>query len=132
MATPTPAPKPTPTPAPPPAPAATPTPAPSTSANGRKFTVKYRSAANVYLDAGRAAGVGEGDRLRVISGQATVAELEVAYVAELSASCTIVSETRPVRAGAVPLKGTWTQLIFSFMPITCMITCRGDPAPMLE
>ena len=80
-------------------PTATPALATSTSASGRKFTVKYRSAANVYLDAGRAAGLGEGDRLRVTSGQATVAELEIAYVAELSASCTIVSETRPVRAG---------------------------------
>jgi hypothetical protein len=71
------------------------------SASGRSFTVKYRSAANVYLDAGRAAGLGVGDRLRVASGPTTVAELQIAYAAELSASCTIVSETRPVHAGDI-------------------------------
>ena len=61
--------------------------------------MRYRSAANVYLDAGRAAGLSVGDRLRVVSGKDTIGELEVVYVAEQSASCKIVSETRPVRAG---------------------------------
>ena len=75
-------------------------PAPAT-ANAPKFNVKYRSAANAYLDGGRAAGLAVGDRLRVGSAKDAVAELEVAYVAEMSASCRIVSETRPVRAGDV-------------------------------
>ncbi len=66
--------------------------------------MKYRSAANVYLDGGRAAGLEVGDRLRVVSGQDTVAELEVAYAAEMSASCRVVSETRPVRAGDVAVR----------------------------
>jgi hypothetical protein len=68
-------------------------------ASGLRATVRYRSAANVYLDAGRAAGLGVGDRLRVVAGKEAVGELEVVYVAEKSASCKIVSETRPVRAG---------------------------------
>jgi hypothetical protein len=86
--------------APPPAAVAqAPTPPSPTSPTSRRFNVRYRSAANVYLDAGRAAGLGVGDRLRVVSGKDTVAELEVVYVAEQSASCRIVSETRPVRAG---------------------------------
>ena len=85
-------------------------PSPPAPASRRGFKVKYRSAANVYLDAGRAEGLNIGDRLRVVAGQATVAELEVVYVAELSASCKVLSETRPVRAGdvAVPLAGVAT------------------------
>lgn len=71
----------------------------SPPASGRSFTVKYRSTANVYLDAGRAAGLEVGDRLRVVAGQAAVGEVEVVYVAEMSASCKVLSETRPVRAG---------------------------------
>src|SRR4249919_1083997 len=63
------------------------------------FNVRYRSASNVYLDAGRAQGLVVGDRLRVVSGEATVAELEVLFAAEQSASCRVVSETRAVRAG---------------------------------
>jgi hypothetical protein len=85
-------PLPTSTTAAPPAPAAV---------TGTKFNVKYRSAGNAYLDGGRAAGLAVGDRLRVGSAKDAVAELEVAYVAEMSASCRIVSETRPVRAGDV-------------------------------
>jgi hypothetical protein len=37
----------------------------------------------------------------VVSGKETTAELEVVYVAEMSASCRIVSEARPVGAGDV-------------------------------
>jgi len=76
------------------------------------FSVRYRTASNVYLDAGRAQGLVVGDRLRVVSGEATVAELEVLFAAEQSASCRVVSETRAVRAGdtavLVPRKETKT------------------------
>lgn len=77
----------------------------SASAAGT-LSVKYRSAANIYLDGGRAQGLAIGDRLLVLSGQKTVAELEVVFVAEQSASCRVVSETRTVRAGdaVVPAK----------------------------
>jgi len=64
-----------------------------------EFRVKYRSASSVYLDGGRSRGLAVGDRLRVEDGESTVAELEVVYVADLSASCKILSEARPVRAG---------------------------------
>jgi hypothetical protein len=66
---------------------------------GRTFRVKYRSASSVYLEGGRAQGLMVGDQLRVQDGQAPVAELQVVYVSELSASCKILSESRPVRAG---------------------------------
>ena len=41
-----------------------------------------------------------------MAGQSTLAELEVVYAAEHSASCRVVSETRPVRAGDQALKVT--------------------------
>jgi hypothetical protein len=100
---PAPAPKPPPTAPEPPTPqasmsTATAPPAPIPTS---KFTVKYRSTANVYLDGGRSAGLEVGDRLRVLSGKDAVGELEVVYAADMSASCRVVSETRPVRAGDV-------------------------------
>jgi hypothetical protein len=92
------------------APVVTPTPgaalasaAPGTAlpalAAGTKFRVKYRSAASVYLEGGRAQGLVAGDRLRIQSGDSVVAQLEVVYAAEHSASCRVTSETRPVREG---------------------------------
>jgi hypothetical protein len=66
---------------------------------GKSFRVKYRSASNVYLEGGSAQGLAPGDRLRATDGKAVTAELEVSYVAEHSASCKPVSETRPVREG---------------------------------
>lgn len=70
------------------------------------LTVKYRSAASVYVDGGKAQGLSVGDRLLVIADGNTVAELEVVFLAERSASCRIVSEKRAVRAGdaVVPAK----------------------------
>lgn len=76
-----------------------PSPRPAT-ASGTTFRVKYRSTANVYLDAGRAQGLRVGDRLE-IADETAVAELEVDYVADRSASCKILSEKRPVRPGDV-------------------------------
>ncbi len=71
------------------------------AAAGPSYKVRYRTPTNVYLDAGRAAGLAVGDRLRVMDAQTVVAELEVVYAAEQSASCKVVSETRPVRVGDV-------------------------------
>jgi hypothetical protein len=50
------------------------------------FQVSYRSADAVYLDAGRAAGLAEGDRLEVVRDGEAIAEIEVVFVAEHSAS----------------------------------------------
>ncbi len=63
------------------------------------IAVKYRSTSHVYLDAGAGAGLQVGDRVRVVAGATTVAELEVVYVAEQSASCKVLSESRPVKQG---------------------------------
>jgi len=68
-------------------------------AQEKRLTVKYRSAGNVYLDGGSADGVAVGDRLAVSSGGETIGELEVVFIAERSASCRVVTEKRPVRAG---------------------------------
>ena len=77
-----------------------PRPEPAAPARGVTFKVKYRSAANVYLDAGRAQGLRVADRLEVVDAT-VVAELEVVYVADQSASCKLLSEKRPVRPGDV-------------------------------
>jgi len=63
------------------------------------LAVSYRSETAVYVSAGRAAGLAVGDRLAVMADKEKVAELEIAFLAEHSASCTIVSETRPVKPG---------------------------------
>ncbi len=94
------APAPATVPATPAAPAPTPASLPPSPAPGaRAFAVKYRSAGTVYLDAGLTAGLAVGDRLVVSDGKATLGELEVVYAADRSASCKVLSETRPVRAG---------------------------------
>ena len=70
-----------------------------TTGDGKTFSVRYRSAGNVYLDGGRAQGLSVGDRLQATAEKKPFAELEVLFVAEQSASCRLVSETRPVKAG---------------------------------
>jgi hypothetical protein len=70
-----------------------------TAAAPAEIRVKYRTATTVYLDAGRALGLTEGQRLVVRTGGQVVAALEVVYLAEHSASCRVVSETTPVAAG---------------------------------
>jgi hypothetical protein len=64
-----------------------------------RLEVKYRSAGTVYLAGGSADGLAVGDRLSVVTKGSTVGELEVVFLAEHSASCKVVSETRPVQAG---------------------------------
>jgi hypothetical protein len=54
--------------------------------------VRYRSAQTIYLDAGSAGGLVIGDRLEVVRGSESVGQIEVVFVAEHSASCTIVEE----------------------------------------
>ena len=70
-----------------------------TARRADQMSVTYRSATAVYVSGGRAAGVAVGDRLDVVSGGKTIAELEVAFLAEHSASCRIVSETGTVKVG---------------------------------
>ncbi len=56
-----------------------------------EIRVEHVTSSAVYLDSGRAEGLEVGDRLRVVdrSGK-TVAELEIAFVAEHSSSCPLV------------------------------------------
>jgi len=63
------------------------------------YTVSYVSGTAVYLDAGRAEGLHVGDRLRLVRSGEAVAEVEVAFVADHSASCRILTETRAVQQG---------------------------------
>jgi hypothetical protein len=65
----------------------------------RPIAVSYVSSGAVYLDAGRAEGLAPGARLKLVRGGETVAEIEVDFVAEHSASCKLVSSTRPVWSG---------------------------------
>ena len=63
------------------------------------YKVKYISAQNVYLDAGKAAGLNIGDRLKVQRKGQDIAEIEVVYLSENSASCKIISSSQSVEAG---------------------------------
>ena len=67
-------------------------PASGVSAQESGIAVRYRSADTVYLDAGRAAGIAVGDRFEVLREGRPIAELEVVFVADYSASCRIVVE----------------------------------------
>jgi hypothetical protein len=70
-----------------------------TSTRPDQMAVTYRSATAVYVSGGRAAGIAVGDRLNVVSSGKTVAELEVLFLAEHSASCRVLAETGTVKPG---------------------------------
>ncbi len=61
--------------------------------------VRYLSAENVYLDAGRLAGIEVGATVRVVRDGTQVAELLVEYVADHSASCSIVQQVGAIEVG---------------------------------
>lgn len=61
--------------------------------------VRFVSAENVYLDAGSAAGLDVGVKVRIVRGGKAVAELEVAFVAEHSASCRVLSGAGAINTG---------------------------------
>jgi hypothetical protein len=61
--------------------------------------VRFLSAENVYLDVGSAAGLDVGLKVHIVRGGKAVAELEVAFVAENSASCRILSSSGAITAG---------------------------------
>ena len=62
-------------------------------------SVRYRSADTIYLDAGTAAGIDVGDRLEVLRGGRVIAEIEVIFTAERSASAKILSERDAIQPG---------------------------------
>ena len=69
------------------------------AASQTAVSVRYRSAETIYLDAGRAAGIDVGDRLEILRGGQTIAEIEVIFVAERSASAKILSERQTIQPG---------------------------------
>lgn len=71
------------------------------AAAARPITVSYVSANAVYLDAGRAEGVTQGAHYRLVRSGETVAEIEVAFLAEHSASGRVVRQSLEVRPGDV-------------------------------
>jgi len=69
-----------------------------------RFSVKYVAADAVYLNAGRDAGLAEGQKLTVrrtdaAAGGRVIAELQVVSVASSSAACTIRTSSEAVRIG---------------------------------
>jgi hypothetical protein len=65
----------------------------------QKITVKYISAENVYLTAGSAAGLAVGDTLAVLDKGKAVGTILVNYVAEYSASCSVINTSKNIRVG---------------------------------
>ncbi len=66
-----------------------------------RVTVRYRTPTTIYLSGGSADGLVVGDRLSVTSKGAAIGELQVTYVAEHSASCSIARETKPIQLGDI-------------------------------
>ena len=69
------------------------------SATGGPIEVRYRSSDSVYLSGGRVHGVEVGDRFAVLRGNEQIAEIEVVFVADHSASCRILDERQEIAAG---------------------------------
>jgi hypothetical protein len=70
-------------------------------ADEAECAVKYVSAEHVYLDAGSTAGLVAGQPARVVRGADTIAVLEVVFVADHSATATVVESAGEVRAGDI-------------------------------
>ena len=75
--------------------------APAAAQEGPAISVRYLSADTVYLDAGRAAGLAEGERLEVVRDGAVIAVLEVVFLAEHSASARRIESADGERDGEV-------------------------------
>lgn len=61
--------------------------------------VRYLSSEHVYLDAGSGAGLSVGMTARVVRDGQAIAELEVVFTAEYSASCKVISKVGEIVAG---------------------------------
>lgn len=66
---------------------------------GSVFKVKYISAEHVYIDGGTAQGLAVGDKLIARNADGVVADLEVIFVSENSASCKILKKEGEIQAG---------------------------------
>lgn len=63
------------------------------------FSIKYLSAENVYVDAGKADGIRVGDSLLVKRGNESIAALCVTYTAEHSAACQVMTQQSELQVG---------------------------------
>ncbi len=74
------------------------------------FPIKYTTAETVYLEGGKAKGLNVGDKLMVVCDKKkVVAEIEVVYVAEHSASCRIIHTDEPIKPGDLAVVVTRTK-----------------------
>lgn len=63
------------------------------------FRVRYRSADTVYLEAGKAAGLKEGDRLEILRDGEPVAVVEIIFAAQNSSSARLIEEKGEILEG---------------------------------
>ena len=63
--------------------------------------VKYLSAEHVYIDGGTAQGLAVGDKLIVRGANGIIADLEVVFVAENSASCKVLKQNGEIQPGNI-------------------------------
>jgi hypothetical protein len=61
--------------------------------------VKYITGESVYLDAGSADSLVVGDSLNINHGEKAIAQLEIVYVAEHSASCKVINSSEEIKVG---------------------------------
>lgn len=73
----------------------------STSAQGPIVTIKYISAENIYIDAGRLDGIKIGDNVIVVRDNLKIAELLVTYLSDGSAACKLVNKSKDIVEGDV-------------------------------
>jgi hypothetical protein len=71
----------------------------SAEAEPPDIRVRYLSAETVYVSAGTAPGLAVGDKLEIVRSSEVIAEVEVIFVAEHSASCRVVTQQVELRKG---------------------------------
>ncbi|HEY7511731.1 MAG TPA: hypothetical protein VIG50_15845, partial [Vicinamibacteria bacterium] len=74
------------------------------AAAAESYRVKSRALATVFVSVGEAGRFARGERLRVVAGDATVAEMEVVALYPGMVACRVLSSTRAVVAGDVVLR----------------------------
>lgn len=80
-------------------PAATASAVPTSPPSPVSFLVSFVTGDRVYVDAGRHQGLSEGTELDVVREGESIAEVEVEYLSDRSASCRVVASTDPPRKG---------------------------------
>jgi len=71
----------------------------STTVYAGKLSVNYLSTEHVYISGGAADGLIAGTKLKVMRGKTVVAELEVVFSAQHSASCDIITSSGAIESG---------------------------------